>query len=320
MGWLKTTTGDLFTNGTSRAGLYALRSWRFCWRSEDNELYTRWLQYGVFQPIFSPHAQEAVASEPVFKNAETKALAKKSIELRYKLLPYNYTLAYQNSNSGLPLMRPLFFEEPENYKLYGISNTYLWGNNFLISPVVEPNVSEKEIYFPATSNWFDFYTGQKYKKGTTAEVHLEKDHIPTFVRGGAFIAMAKPMQNTSNYNVSDLDLHFYYDAEAKSSEGLVYNDDGKTPNAFKDGAYELLKMKSDASASGLDIEIKKEIGANFKSEFKNLDVIIHNISAKPKSLELNGKSQDFSWNENSKELNFRIELSKEITTITIKFN
>ena len=128
------------------------------------------------------------------------------------------------------------------------------------------------------------------------------------------------MQNTSNYNVSDLDLHFYYDAEAKSSEGLVYNDDGKTPNAFKDGAYELLKMKSDASASGLDIEIKKEVGANFKSEFKNLDVIIHNISAKPKSLELNGKSQDFSWNENSKELNFRIELSKDITTITIKFN
>ena len=141
---------------------------------EDNELYTRWLQYGVFQPIFRPHAQEAVASEPVFKNAETKALAKKSIELRYKLLPYNYTLAYQNSNSGLPLMRPLFFEEPENYKLYGISNTYLWGNNFLISPVVEPNVSEKEIYFPATSNWFDFYTGEKYEKGTTATVSFRK--------------------------------------------------------------------------------------------------------------------------------------------------
>ncbi len=82
----------------------------------------------------------------------------------------------------------------------------------------------------------------------------------------------------------------------------------------------LLKMKSNASESGLDIKIEKEIGANFKSEFKNLDVIIHNISAKPKSLELNGKSQDFSWNENSKELSFRIELSKDITTITIKFN
>ena len=287
---------------------------------EDNELYTRWLQYGVFQPIFRPHAQEAVASEPVFKNAETKALAKKSIELRYQLLPYNYTLAYQNSNSGLPLMRPLFFEESANYKLYSISNTYLWGNNFLISPVVEPNVSEKEIYFPATSNWFDFYTGQQYRKGTTAEVHLEKDHIPTFVRGGAIIPMAKPMQNTTDYNVSDLDLHFYYDAEAKTSEAEVYNDDGKTPNAFKDGAYELLKMKSKTSASELDIEIKKELGANFRSEFKHLDIIIHNISAKPKELDFNGKSQKFSWKENAKELSFRIELVTENSTIHIKFD
>lgn len=287
---------------------------------EDNELYTRWLQYGVFQPIFRPHAQEEVASEPVFKNAETKALAKKSIELRYKLLPYNYTLAYLNSNSGLPLMRPLFFEEPENYKLYSISNTYLWGNNFLISPIVRPNISEKEIYFPATSNWYDFYNGKKYEKGSRATVALEKDYIPTFVRGGAFIPMAKPMQNTSEYKVSNLDIQYYFDADVKSSEGLIYNDDGKTPNSFKNGAFELLKLKSETSKNSLSFNFEKEVGNNFKSEFKNLDVIVHNISAKPKAVNLNGKSQKFSWNEDSKELIFRIELEKELTTVNIKFN
>ena len=77
----------------------------------DDELYVRWLQYGVFQPIFRTHAQEDVPSEPIFRSDKAKALAKQAIELRYKLLPYNYNLAFENNKDGKPLMRPLFFEE-----------------------------------------------------------------------------------------------------------------------------------------------------------------------------------------------------------------
>jgi len=80
----------------------------------DNELYVRWLQYGVFQPIFRPHAHEDIAAEPVYKDIVTKAKAKKQVELRYQLLPYNYTLAFENNQKGTPLMQPLFFEEPNN--------------------------------------------------------------------------------------------------------------------------------------------------------------------------------------------------------------
>jgi alpha-glucosidase (family GH31 glycosyl hydrolase) len=81
----------------------------------DNELYIRWLQYGVFNPIFRPHAHEDVAAEPVYKDIVTKARAKKQVELRYQLLPYNYILAFENNQKVSPLMRPLFFEESENY-------------------------------------------------------------------------------------------------------------------------------------------------------------------------------------------------------------
>ena len=80
----------------------------------DDNLYTRWLQYGVFQPIFRPHAQEDVPSEPVFRSDKAKKLAKKAIELRYKLLPYNYNLAFENNQKGTPLMRPIFFEEDDD--------------------------------------------------------------------------------------------------------------------------------------------------------------------------------------------------------------
>lgn len=94
----------------------------------DDQLYVRWLQYGVFQPIYRPHAQEEVASEPVFRSEKAKALAKQSIELRYKLLPYNYNLVFQNNQTGVPLMRPLFFEEPDNNSIKTKASEYLWGS------------------------------------------------------------------------------------------------------------------------------------------------------------------------------------------------
>jgi len=74
----------------------------------DQEMYIRWLQYGVFQPIYRPHAQDNIAPEVVFHDKRTQDILRKYIKLRYNLLPYNYTLAYQNSTTGMPLMRPLF--------------------------------------------------------------------------------------------------------------------------------------------------------------------------------------------------------------------
>ena len=117
----------------------------------DDELYTRWLQYGVFQPIFRPHAQEDVASEPVFRSPAALALAREAIRLRYRLLPYNYTAAFDNNQAGLPLMRPLMYEEPGNAKLRELSSTYLWGNDILVSPVLEAKKAMQEVYFPATA-------------------------------------------------------------------------------------------------------------------------------------------------------------------------
>src|SRR5690606_6655703 len=119
----------------------------------DNELYTRWLQYGVFQPIYRPHAQEAVPAVPGLREEKTKALAKKSIELRYKLLPYNYNLAFENHQHGTPLMRPLFFED-ETQNLKTDASEYFWGDAFLIAPIMKSGVTAKDIYFPKNHVWF----------------------------------------------------------------------------------------------------------------------------------------------------------------------
>jgi oligosaccharide 4-alpha-D-glucosyltransferase len=254
----------------------------------DNELYIRWLQYGVFNPIFRPHAHEDVAAEPVYKDIVTKAKAKKQVELRYQLLPYNYTLAFENNQKGTPLMRPLFFEESDNSKLLTVSETYLWGNDFLVTPITKAGVTSSSVYFPKKNNWFDFYSDEEQLAGTTSNVTVVEDHIPVFVRGGAFIPMIKTIQNTSKYSLDNFDLHYYFDAKTTQSSGKLYNDDGTTTNDFEKGAFEILNFSGNADGKVVVVKLTSEIGKNFQSLDKNVSLIVHNIKAK--SVSLNGKT------------------------------
>ena len=262
----------------------------------DNELYLRWLQYGVFNPIFRPHAQEEVASEVARKDIVTMAKAKKSVELRYQLMPYNYTLSFDNNQKGTPLMRPLFFEEPNNTALTTVAGTYFWGNDFLITPITKSGITSTEIYFPKSSNWFDFYTHEKHNAGTTNTVKVNEENIPTFVRGGSFIPMIETIQNTSSYSLANFNLHYYFDESVTNSSGKLYNDDGATPNAFEKGQYEILNFNSNNNNKTLVVKMSTVTGKNFTSADKNISVLIHNI--KPKRIFVNGQEQVYkTFNE-----------------------
>ncbi len=267
----------------------------------DNELYTRWLQYGVFNPIYRPHAQEDVASEPVFRGENTKQLAKESIELRYKLLPYNYNLAFENNQKGLPLMRPLFFEE-SSAELYTNSSTYLWGNDFLITPILNSEEEKVEVTFPKTNHWFDFYTDEKISGGQTKFVETRTNSIPTYVRAGAFIPMARLVQSTDDYEFNNFDLHFYHDASIKESKRELYNDDGLTKEAFEKSNYEILEFEFKQENRSLEFEFEAEIGVNYEKEQKEIRLIIHNLGETPKHVKINGKRRVFYLVNNGKNI------------------
>lgn len=275
----------------------------------DNELYIRWLQYGVFQPIFRPHAQDDVASEPVYKDVLTKAKAKKQVELRYQLLPYIYTLAFENNQKGTPLMRPLLFEEPQNEKLFGVSDAYFWGNDFLVKPIMEAGLATTSVYFPKSSNWYDFNTNKKYIGGTTESVTVNEDHIPVFVRGGAFIPMIKTIQNTAAYSLKQFDLHYYFDDKTTASKGKIYNDDGKTPDAFEKGKYEILHLESRFQANQLIIKISPESGKSFAPRTKNINLVLHHVKARS-AVRVNGKITTFKASNNMIEIPLTIETGK----------
>jgi alpha-glucosidase (family GH31 glycosyl hydrolase) len=267
----------------------------------DDELYVRWLQYGVFQPVFRPHAQEDVAAEPVFREPKTKSLAREAVRLRYAMLPYNYTTAFENSRSGMPMMRPMLFEEADDESAPAISSTYLWGPSFLVAPVTEPGTARKEVHFPNKGSvWFDFEV-----------VATAPDHIPTYVRAGAFVPLAKVVQSTRDYSTRALELHYWHDASVDASSGQLYDDDGKTRGAFEAGKYELVRFSSRADGGKLVIGLQPEAGPSTSPSTHSFALNVHNVARKPRSVQAGGKALDFRWNAQRRLLEVALPLLRQ---------
>jgi alpha-glucosidase (family GH31 glycosyl hydrolase) len=264
----------------------------------DDELYVRWLQYGVFQPIFRPHAQEDVPSEAVFRTPAVEALARDAIRLRYAMLPYNYTAAFDDSRTGMPMMRPVLFEDPDDDMLptAGVASTYLWGPDFLVAPVTAPGATRQDVVFPRKgSRWFDFYTDAPHRGGIIETVPTRPDRIPTFVRAGAFVPLAPPMQSTRDYSTAKLDLHYWHDAGVTRAEGHLYDDDGRTPHAYEAGKYELVRFSSRLADGRLALTIAPETGAAATPTARTFDLKVHNVAARPRAVRAGGRALAFRW-------------------------
>lgn len=283
----------------------------------DNELYIRWLQYGVFQPIYRPHAQEQIAPEPVFQNDTTKAYARTSILLRYKLLPYIYTMAFENNQSGKPLMQPLFYVEPGNSTLLTYDKAYMWGDALLVSPIKAAGVTEQIVYLPKGSTWTDFYTGKVYEGGAEITLPVTLNHIPVLVKGGAIIPMLKKVAATTKADLNNLEVH-YYMAANKSTSYRLYNDDGTTPEAFEKGAYELVNITANTTEKLLTIDFKPEVGKSYTAKDKTVDLCLHNLTRQPKKVMVNGKTVK-GWKWDAAKATISLTASgQKTTTISIK--
>ena len=269
----------------------------------------RWLQYGVFQPIFRPHAQAEVAPEPVFRAERAKVLAREAVWLRYAMLPYNYTLGFENSQTGMPLMRPVLFEEDEATTM---SSTYLWGRDFLVAPIVEPGATRKEVHFPVKDSvWFDFHTGEKHRGGITEVVKPEEAHIPVYVRAGAFIPMAQVVQTTRDYSTRHIDLHYYHDASVASGEGKMYDDDGETADAYAKGKYEIVRFASSYANGRLEIGLQTETGKALLPAERGFALKVHNVEKKPRAVTVDGRTVAFTWNSRHKLLEVPLAARKQ---------
>ncbi len=223
---------------------------------KNPELYTRWLQFGAFCPIMRAHG-EGVPAEPVFYKNTYKNIVREYINLRYRLLPYNYTLSYQNSTSGVPIARPLNFYEPSNTTISNVCDEYFWGPNFLIAPVFEANALSRQVIFPK-GNWINFWNDSLYQGGTHTTVYAPLDKMPVFVKAGSVVPMASLCSSTKNYKSDSLFVYVYPDAQAGQFSFEMFQDDGKSASSLVSGQYEQIKFVAQVAGNQVQLITTKK--------------------------------------------------------------
>lgn len=252
----------------------------------DPELYVRWIQAGTFSPVLRTHAQNQ--PEP-YHYPNQEAIIKKFIRMRYEWLPYNYTLAYENSVYGLPLMRPLNFhgDNEDKGKYADISDEYLWGESVLVAPVMTQGARSRKVVFPA-GQWIDWNNPLKsYKGGTTATVAAPLNTLPLFVRAGSFIPQyPKKIENTAEYDPTLLTMKFFPAKEWSNYQ--LFDDDRQSPTSLEDGNYQLTTFSGSKQGNEIYVDIDSEGSYKGMPELRMITLEIVGVT-NPKNVELNGE-------------------------------
>lgn len=215
------------------------------------ELYARWMEFGVFCPVMRAHGFDGDnATEPWAFGSETESIVKRMIEFRYSLFPYNYTMAHETYLSGVPLARPLVLEYQDDPNLYDESSAYMWGDDFLVAPVVASGQTVQTFYLPK-GKWINYWTDQVYDGGETVSVPAPTDEVPLFVKTGSIIPM-QPVVNSLDGRPSDTIRLAIYPDPNQNAQTVLYEDDGKTLD-YQHGTFattsfnEKLEVNNDSS-------------------------------------------------------------------------
>jgi alpha-glucosidase/alpha-D-xyloside xylohydrolase len=206
------------------------------------ELYARWFQFSAFNPLFRSHGRTwhlrlpwgwntgeygpietpGRPDESELHNAEIEPICRKYLDLRYQLLPYNYSLVREACDTGAPLMRPLWFyyaRDPEAVKL---GDEYLWGREILVAPVVEKGAKSRRLYLPA-GNWYDWWTHERISGHRWIDREVNLSTMPLYIRAGAVIPLDPVRQFTSQKVDQPTTIAVYPGADGSF---LLYDDDG----------------------------------------------------------------------------------------------
>ncbi len=195
----------------------------------DPELYTRWIQFGVFSPALRTHTTTNPKAERriwAFDREYFLAM-REAFRLRYELLPYVYTAARQTHDIAVPVCRPMYYDWPGMAESYECAGQYMFGDDLLVAPVVAPadrisGCALVQLWLPP-GEWTNWFTGKAYMGPSRVAVQVALDEIPLFVRSGAMIAASPGMKRTSEYPAETLVVHVF-PGEARATR--IYEDDG----------------------------------------------------------------------------------------------
>ena len=220
---LAKTTGELLSYGLSGMPYTTCDIGGF-FDNPTPEMLTRWMQAGVFFPIQRSHSESRVTPRfPWLYGPDAEAAIQKALDLRYQLIPYYYSLAFENNRTAAPLMRPLVMEFPSDEKVSGMTDEWLMGKGLLAAPILNEG-GARDVYLP-DDKWFAFGTNQMTQGPQTVHVTSKLDEIPVYVRAGTLLPLGPVLQNTGQASTEPLELQIY---PGKDGTFDFVEDDGKT--------------------------------------------------------------------------------------------
>ena len=238
------------------------------------ELYVRWMQYGLFCPVFRSHGADAPREiwqfgqkgEPIYDAIEQQ------IRLRYRLIPYLYSMAWQVTSNNDSYLRPLFSDFASDKKVWNMTDEFMFGHSILAAPIVDPQYTEEKIirtdamtgwdrkemtmdngqstidwtaektcmkYLPKGTTWYDFWTNKIYKGGQNVTLQTSLDHVPMFVRAGSILPLGPEMQYVGEKAWDNLELRVYPGADGSFT---LYEDEGDNYN-YEHGVCSTITME-----------------------------------------------------------------------------
>ena len=193
------------------------------------ELFVRWFQYNAFTPTLRIHGQRPGTALWQY-GAAAEPILERTLRLRYSLIPYFYALGHGTYDSGAPFMRALFMDFPDDAVAKTLGDEYMMGPAFLVAPVTDQGATARRVYLPAGTDWYDWWTDQRYPGGQWIDAPAPIDHLPLFVRAGSIVPMGAQVPSTATAQPLDRIRVF----PGRDARFTLYDDDGTT-NAYRKG-------------------------------------------------------------------------------------
>ncbi len=224
-------------------------------KAEWTELYTRWFEFGAFVPVFRSHGE--LVHREIFEIAKKGTPVYNILawydRLRYRLMPYIYTLAADTYHQAGTMMRGLVMDFPNDEKVRNIADEYMFGPSFLVAPVTEYKAKTRQVYLPAGVRWYDFYSGKSFDGGQEITADAPLAHMPLFVKEGSIVPVGPEVQYTGQKPNAPITLYVY---TGKNGRFDLYEDDGAT-NGYARGQFSSIPVSYNEASGTLTIGDRK---------------------------------------------------------------
>jgi len=277
-----------------------------------SELFARWMQLGVFHPMMRVHSSgDHGEQEPWSFSDETTDIARKFIELRYQLLPYLYTTFWQNTRSGIPMLRPVAFLDASDHNALHRNEEFLYGDHILACPIVEPGATQRFLYLPK-GTWYQYFHNTTYKGGREVQVSAPLDEMPIFVRAGAVIPMYPVMQYVGEKEVETLRLRIYYSTSKVRSE--LYEDAGDGYE-YKKGRCNVKTFTQQSTPDGFTLH--QHVSGKYKPTYQEYKLELIGLPFEPQTMHIDDHEVAPRF-EKQDDGTYHVIVGSEFATVKIK--